>query len=89
MLTTGQAPWMMARYEMDLMLTHLTVLRRGWDLLGGHIERVEQPGAAAAHGHAEATGFRADPAQMSLVGWLAGRRFRQLDQLAVDCLAPT
>lgn len=107
-LTTGQAPWITARHEMDLvltseyppdpdlvtagfvfvydaherlLLTHVNLLRRGWDIPGGHIELGEPPVAGAARELAEETGFRVDPAQMALVGW---QRFRLLERPADD-----
>jgi 8-oxo-dGTP diphosphatase len=51
-----------------LLLTHVNLPGRGWDVPGGHIDVGESPSSAAAREVAEETGFEVAPSALVLVG---------------------
>jgi len=55
--------------DQRLLLTRVDLPGRGWDIPGGHIDAGEHPEVAAVRELAEETGFEANPARLSLVGW--------------------
>lgn len=52
-----------------LLLTHVNLPGRSWDVPGGHIDPGEDAASAATRELAEETGFAVDPGRLSLVGW--------------------
>ena len=60
-----------------LLLTHVNLPGRGWDLPGGHLDADEQPVAAAAREVREETGFVIDAKALKLIGW---QRFILLEE---------
>jgi len=52
-----------------LLLTHVNLPGRSWDVPGGHIDPGEDARSAAAREVAEETGFLVAPGALTLVGW--------------------
>lgn len=59
-----------------LLLTHVNLPGRGWDVPGGHIDPGENGAQAAVREMAEETGFEVAAENLSIVGW---QRFTLLD----------
>lgn len=52
-----------------LLLTHVNLPGRGWDIPGGHIDPGENPAEAATREVAEETGLALTPEEVELAGW--------------------
>lgn len=59
-----------------LLLTHVNLPGRGWDVPGGHIDSGEHPVEAAAREVEEETGYVVPPDILKLIGW---QRFTLLE----------
>ena len=53
----------------QLLLTHVNLPGRSWDVPGGHIDAEENPAGAAIRETAEETGLQLFPDDLRLVGW--------------------
>lgn len=63
-----------------LLLTHVDLPGRSWDVPGGHLDADEEPAMAATRELAEETGFEAEPAELRLAGWQRFTLFERPDR---------
>lgn len=63
--------------EQRMLLTHVNLPGRGWDLPGGHVDEGEDPVIATTRELYEETGLRAWPGDLRLCGF---QEFRLLEQ---------